>query len=257
MKLSNKSYKKFWWLLPLLIGATITFSLLTIFDRALVPTTPDNQLKLTASKGKTVKKVVPSFDKKKFSTSDPTSLWVVVNKQHALNPTNYEPSDLVTTGNAIISAKAKIDFDAMIAAALTEGVSFKIVSSYRSYVSQTAIYNNYISIYGQTEADTFSARPGYSEHQIGLSIDFGSSSGSCDLDDCFGNTSEGQWLATHASDYGFILRYPPNKQTITGYKSEPWHYRYVGRELATGMKKQSINTLEEFFGMTGGEIYKQ
>jgi len=200
--------------------------------------------------------VTVNFDKSKYSTTDSSSIWVVVNKQHPLIPIDYIPNDLISTVGATISSKAKIDFDLMNNAALAEGVNFTIVSSYRSYATQSSIYNNYVASYGQATTDTFSARPGYSEHQTGLTIDFGSSSGAvCNLDDCFGSTNEGKWLASRSWEFGYILRYPSDKQQITGYKSEPWHFRYIGRELSTEMKKLSITTLEEYFNISGGEIY--
>ncbi len=209
---------------------------------------------------KTVEKsspVIPQFSKSKYSTTDPKSIWIVVNKQHPLTPINYSPGDLINTVGATISSKAQADFDAMNNAALAEGVNFTIVSSYRSYDTQNYLYNNYVATYGQASTDTFSARPGYSEHQTGLATDLGSSTGtSCNLDSCFGSTAEGIWLAGHAYEFGFILRYPSDKQQITGYKSEPWHYRYVGRELAAEMNKNTISTLEEFFGISGGEVYQ-
>jgi len=198
----------------------------------------------------------PSFNKLEYSSSAPDSLWVIVNKLHPLNPASYIPNDLVTINGATISQKVQVDFEAMMNDATKARINLKLVSSYRSYDSQSAVYNNYVSIYGQTKTDTFSARPGYSEHQTGLSIDFGSyNQATCNLDDCFGQTTEGAWLAANAQKYGFMLRYPAEKQTVTGYKSEPWHYRYVGKKLIDEMKKQNIITLEEFFGISGGETY--
>ncbi|MDK2899097.1 MAG: zinc D-Ala-D-Ala carboxypeptidase [Patescibacteria group bacterium] len=202
------------------------------------------------------KVVAPSFDKTKFSTADPSSIWVVVNKQHPLSSVDFVPSDLITTNGATISSKAVDDFEAMLAAAATESITLTATSSYRSYDTQSKLYNGYIAEHGQAVADTFSAKPGYSEHQTGFAIDFTSIyEPICNFDDCFSDAIDGAWLTAHASDYGFILRYTAEKQSITGYKAESWHYRYIGRELATEMKKQSITTLEEFFNVTGGEIY--
>lgn len=201
--------------------------------------------------------VAQTIDKSAYSTSDPSSIWVVVNKQHHLTPISYIPSDLISTFGATISNKAKTDFVAMNSAALADGVNFTIVSSYRSYASQNSIYNNYVATYGQASTDAFSARPGYSEHQTGLAIDFGSSTNSnCNLEGCFGTATEGYWLANHSLEYGFLLRYTADKQQITGYKAEPWHFRYIGRKLATEMKNKSIQTLEELFKISGGQIYK-
>ncbi len=194
--------------------------------------------------------------KSKHSITDPSSIWVIVNKQHQLSPASYVPADLQLSYGALISGIAKADFETMMAAANTQGAQPSVNSSYRSYDYQSNLYNNYIAGYGQTTTDTFSARPGYSEHQTGLAIDFGSKTNpNCGFDDCFATTTEGSWLATHAYEYGFILRYTSDKQSITGYKYEPWHYRYVGRELAGKMKEKSITTLEEFFNVSGGTTY--
>ena len=96
---------------------------------------------------------------------------------------------------------------------------------------------------GQATADTFSARPGHSEHETGLAIDVN------DPSDSFNNTAEAAWLAEHCWDYGFILRYPQGKQDITGYKYESWHIRYVGTKLSKELQK-SGQTMEEYFGLT-------
>ena len=200
--------------------------------------------------------IVPTFDNSKYSITDPSSIWVIVNKQHPLISASYIPVDLTTTVGATISNNAVPDFTAMNSAALAVGINFTIVSSYRSFDTQNYLYNNYVATYGQAASDTFSARPGYSEHQTGLTVDLGSSTGSeCNLDDCFSTTTEGQWLSNHANEFGFILRYPSDKTSITGYKSEPWHFRYIGRDLAIKMKNSSITTLEEFFNISGGETY--
>lgn len=205
---------------------------------------------------KTTKVSEPVFNTALHSTIDPASLWVVVNKQHPLSVIDYVPSDLIATNGATISAKARADFEAMMTAATSQGVNLIASSSYRSYATQDSLYNNYVASSGQAAADTFSAKPGYSEHQTGLAIDFtGASNPNCNYDDCYATTAEGSWLATHAAEFGFLLRYTTEKQSITGYKNEPWHYRYIGRELAEQMKNQQISTLEEFFNISGGISY--
>lgn len=119
-------------------------------------------------------------------------------------------------------------------------------SGYRSYATQTAVYNNYASQYGQASADTFSARPGYSEHQTGLAMDFSP------IDIAFAGTAQFSWLQANAYKYGFVLRYPEGKSDITGYTYEPWHWRYVGSDVATDMHDRGITTLEEYYGVEGG-----
>lgn len=143
----------------------------------------------------------------------------------------------------------------MFADAKSAGVPMMLSSGYRSYSFQTSLYNGYVKSHGQAEADTFSARPGFSEHQTGLAVDVEPLDGSCDVSQCFADTPSGKWVAAHAYEYGFIMRYPSDKVAITGYMYEPWHFRYVGKELAAEMRKQGVETLEEFFGVTGGTTY--
>ncbi len=127
-----------------------------------------------------------------------------------------------------------------------QGIHFIPRTSYRSFLEQTIIYNNYVKDVGVEEAERFSARPGHSEHHTGLAIDLNS------LKTSFGETPEGIWLAEHCAEYGFIIRYPKDSEHITGYIYEPWHIRYVGVELAQKLYLGSGNfiTLEEYFGIT-------
>ena len=110
---------------------------------------------------------------------------------------------------------------------------------------QKIIYNDYVARDGQLMADTYSARPGYSEHQSGLAIDVNS------LDQDWENTPEGKWLSANCYKYGFIIRYPKGKEDITGYMYEPWHIRYVGKDLAEKLYNNgNWLTLEEYLGIT-------
>ncbi|MFR6495284.1 MAG: D-alanyl-D-alanine carboxypeptidase family protein [Ruminococcus sp.] len=127
-------------------------------------------------------------------------------------------------------------------AAAQEGLDIYIGSDYRDYAYQVKIYNNYCNLYGWEQADSFSARPGYSEHQTGLTIDCNT------IDDAFGDTQESVWLAQHCADYGFIIRFPKGKESITGYQYEPWHIRYVGVDVAKEIQKYGL-TLEEYLGV--------
>jgi len=126
-------------------------------------------------------------------------------------------------------------------------ISIGALSGYRSYSTQVTVYNNEVANYGQAVADSESAKPGTSEHQTGLAVDVGG--GGCGIEDCFGTTAEGKWLAANAYNYGFIVRYTAAKQSITGYRAEPWHIRYIGSELSQEMHKENITTLEEFFSL--------
>lgn len=206
------------------------------------------------------------FNKQQFSTTDPASPWVVVNKQHILNPTNYIPQNLVVpnislkdnknAANMHVSSAMSTALQELFAAADNTGLHLMLSSGYRSYAYQVRVYGSIVQAQGQGNADEQSARPGYSEHQTGLAADVAPLSRTCDLRQCFGQTPEGIWLAANAYRYGFIIRYPEGKQDITGYEYEPWHIRYVGPALSEEMHKGDVKTLEEFFNISGGTAYE-
>ena len=129
------------------------------------------------------------------------------------------------------------------------GVHLMVNSSYRSYEDQEAVYNDFKNI-SLKYADAYAARPGHSEHQTGLAFDVGK------LDDKYGETKEGIWLAKNAHLYGFIIRYPKGKENITGYQYEPWHIRYVGTPLASELYNNgNWISLEEYYGITSTYNY--
>ena len=161
-------------------------------------------------------------------------LWVLVDKEHALGE-NYEPDDLValTGGSYRIGRQdlrlrkcAADALEEMSAAAAREGLSLTASSSYRTYAYQAEVYARNVREMGREEADRESARPGHSQHQLGLIVDFGS------ITDEFAQTAGGIWLAANASRFGWSLSYPDGYEEITGYRWESWHYRYVGVEIA-------------------------
>jgi D-alanyl-D-alanine carboxypeptidase len=183
--------------------------------------------------------------------NNPANIDVLVNKKHCLMPLSFTPNDLVPIyGSFLLSAKAAGSFETMYSAAMSAGQAFQVTSSYRSYASQISTYNYWVSTSGKTGADTYSARPGYSEHQTGLAVDL--EAGSCALS-CFGGSSQYGWLQQHAADYGFIQRYPAGQQAITGYETEEWHYRFVGVAIAKDMKAKGIATLEQYWNIGGGD----
>lgn len=196
----------------------------------------------------------PSFNKTQFSVDSPDSPWVVVNKTRPLNPISYAPADLTSVGGGQqLRKEAAEAFMAMQAAAKNEGLSLAAMSGYRSYETQVSVYNSEVKSNGQAVADTQSARPGTSEHQTGWALDVGG--GGCGIEDCFGTTAEGKWVAAHAYEYGFIIRYISAKQAVTGYRAEPWHLRYIGPLLSTEMHQKDITTLEEFFSLPAAPDY--
>lgn len=159
---------------------------------------------------------------------------LIANKTYAL-PSTYAPGALDKT---VLAAFEKMKEDAA-----KEGLTLWIASGYRSYDYQKNLYNRYVARDGQAKADTYSARAGHSEHQTGLCFDLNQ------VNDTFANTPESAWVNTHAHEYGFIVRYPKEKESITGYKYEPWHLRYLGVDLATSVYNSGL-CLEEYLGIT-------
>jgi len=188
------------------------------------------------------------------NNADDADLWKIANKSRAFANPRYQPSDLrlvsVPTlpgrGQDERSLRALLmpDLEKLVAAARAAGVTLRVGSGYRSYATQASLFASYVRRHGEAAASRFSSRPGHSEHQSGLAVDFAGDDQTCWVDDCFERTAAGKWLAAHAHEYGFILRYPKGKESITGYQYEPWHFRYVGRELA-GALHQSGLTMEE------------
>lgn len=175
---------------------------------------------------------------------------LIVNKSYPL-PKDYVPTNTYKDATGLNYCSECINVDAyekyklMKADMASLGMNIWIQSGYRSYSLQESLYNKYVNRDGKLAADTYSARPGHSEHQTGLAFDLNS------ISDDFQYTSEGKWINENAWRYGFILRYPKSKESITGYKYESWHLRYVGEDLATKLYNNGDwITLEEHFNLT-------
>ena len=177
--------------------------------------------------------------------------YLIANKTYFL-PEDYYPLDTyksakgkTQTCNDCINNTVWKAWQDMKAAAKKDGISLWIQSGYRSYVVQQSLYTRYVNRDGQTKADTYSARPGSSEHQTGLCFDINNPSSS------FNGTKEAKWIDKNAYKYGFIIRYPEGKMDITGYKYESWHVRYVGTDLSNKLYNNgNWITVEEYFGIT-------
>ena len=173
---------------------------------------------------------------------------ILVNKYIYL-PSDYIPNNLeivdnkYTDGNKLLVSDARINFEEMAMDAKKEDLNIRIISAYRDYNYQKNLYDNYVLKDGKDIADTYSARPGYSEHQTGLVIDLDNISLSYEQ---FESTDEFKWMEDNSYKYGYILRYPLDKEYITGYYYEPWHYRYVGKKIAKYIHDNDI-TFDEYY----------
>lgn len=190
-----------------------------------------------------------------LDTTTPSSPTVLVNKHHPLSPLDWAPTDLVAFGSVQLRREAADAATEMFAAASRAGVVLTAISGYRSHATQVATYQQWVSSYGKDRADVASARPGYSEHQSGLAMDLGGD-GSCDLKPCFKDSPAAQWAAAHASEHGFVLRFPWMQQDVTGYWYESWHLRYLGREVAARYRASGARTYEEFVGSEAAPTYR-
>ena len=164
-------------------------------------------------------------------------------------PNNYIPDNLeeinpnYTNGTKKLVNVARLAFEDLAYQAKQEGYTIRAISAYRSYDYQLGLYNKYVAQDGQKQADTYSARPGYSEHQTGLVVDVDNIK--TDFNN-FESTEEFKWMQENAYKYGFILRYPKGKEHITGYTYESWHYRYVGKKIAKAIHNEDI-TFDEYY----------
>ena len=181
------------------------------------------------------------------SIDDPNDILVLVNKYHKL-PADYIPNDLETIkskyqwygrGNQL-RKDARLAFEEMCEAAIKDNIYIYAGSGYRSYATQLTLYNNYVKRDGFAAAETYSARASYSEHQTGLAMDIAKKSDFISEGD-----KEYDWLINNSYKYGFILRYPKDKEKITGYMYEEWHYRYVGKDTAKAVYDSGL-TYDEF-----------
>ena len=181
-------------------------------------------------------------------SNDLNKITILVNKYIYL-PQDYIPNNLetidkkYTDSNKMLVSDARISLEEMAYDAKKENLNIRVVSAYRDYNYQESLYNKYVLKDGKDIADTYSARAGFSEHQTGLVVDLDNINLSYEQ---FESTDEFIWMKNNSYKYGFILRYPENKEYITGYYYEPWHYRYVGKKIAKYIYDNNI-TFDEYY----------
>ncbi|MCI5774521.1 MAG: M15 family metallopeptidase [Erysipelotrichaceae bacterium] len=198
-----------------------------------------------------------------YDTTSYDSITVIANKKHSID--TYEPSDLTavshsgSNGTQYMRQEAASALEELFAKADEDGIALYAQSGYRSYQTQQGLYQSYANRDGVAAADTYSSRAGHSDHQTGLAMDImgdntrmnASDRSDCPIEQCEGSPAA-LWLADNAADFGFILRFPPGKQDVTGYVYEWWHYRYVGKDLAPKIMDSGL-TMEEYFNVSGGD----
>jgi len=199
-----------------------------------------------------IKNINMNLDKKHYEnptlTKNLNTETILVNKYYNLEktyvPKNLEPiSSTYALANMKLVNYAKEAFESLAQAAKKENLNIVAMSTYRSYDYQVDLYNRYVKEDGKNAADTYSGRPGHSEHQTGLAVDVFNNK---ETYTNFEKTKEFTWMQNHAHEYGFILRFPKDKVNETGYEYESWHYRYVGKKIAKYIKENNIS-FEEYY----------
>ena len=200
------------------------------------------------------------------SIDSPDSTWLVSNKLRPLSPISYKPTTLRVPALADpqtqnpsgqqLRDEVAWATERLATAMSNAGAGTLVLNSgYRPYDQQQAIYERTKNLQGFAVAEQLVARAGHSEHQTGLAADLSAAGQGCVIQVCFGQTQAGIWLSENAHFFGFIIRYPEGKESITGFQYEPWHLRYVGVALALEMREKSIQTLEEFWKLEAASEY--
>ncbi|WP_449277641.1 M15 family metallopeptidase [Leucobacter sp. GX24907] len=204
----------------------------------------------------------PEPEQPDYDVDSPSSITVVVNKMRPFDPIGWAPDDLVmpegieNTNGQPLRAEAATALQNMHAEAVAAGVPFFITSAYRPYDMQVGLFDSYVARDGLEAAETYSARAGHSEHQTGLAVDLDDGAG-CAFQSCFGETASGIWLRDNAYRFGYILRYNDGEEPVVGYIYEPWHFRYVGVDIATDMHESGEKNLETYLGLDAAPDYPE
>jgi D-alanyl-D-alanine carboxypeptidase len=249
--------------LLLVVGANGVFSTRAEPKSSASPSTSEQS---PTPKDQVASEPVSIFNPPIRSIDDPDSPWLVSNKHRPLSPISYEPKTLRAPNLAnpqtqnpsgqLLRDEVAWVTERMATAMSNAGAGTLVLNSgYRPYDQQQAIYERTKNLQGFAVAEQLVARAGYSEHQTGLAADFSAAGQGCAILVCFGQTEAGIWLSENAHFFGFIIRYPEGKESITGFQYEPWHLRYVGIALALEMREKGIQTLEEFWELPASPDY--
>ncbi|MDY0907976.1 M15 family metallopeptidase [Microbacterium sp. CFBP9034] len=222
----------------------------------------DESAVVAAGGGEAFRAAVVGGDAPCVDLDDPTRIWAVINKARPYDPIDYRPSGLMmpdgvrSLEGGSLRADAASALTSLVTAAREAGVGeLALESGFRSYETQQGSYGRQVDSKGAQQADLVSARPGFSEHQSGLTGDVVACSGGCSTLDDLAATSQGAWVAEHAWEHGWIVRYVEGATGVTGYLPEPWHLRFIGPELARAYHDGGWRTLEEFFGLAPAPAY--
>jgi zinc D-Ala-D-Ala carboxypeptidase len=201
----------------------------------------------------------------RMQLDNPSSVFVIVNKQRPITPANFVPGDLVeitsskTLDNPRGHSLSLPAANALIAMALEmqkQGQGqMTLNSGFRSFNTQQALFEGVVKSQGETQALLKAAKPSFSEHQTGLAADISFPAQGCAVMTCFGGTKAGKWISENSWKFGFIVRYQLGTEDTTGYSYEPWHLRYVGLEVAKLYAENGMKTLEEFWGLPAAPNY--
>jgi zinc D-Ala-D-Ala carboxypeptidase len=207
---------------------------------------------LLVAENSTINHCVDKYKSQIYEIANPEDLTAIINKNFKI-PSNYVPSDLVlltsehypVVQNTFLRRIIIEDLEKMLNAMSDENINVLIISGWRSHDGQLAAYNRWVTKVGTSNAQGYAALPGHSEHQLGTVLDFAGFDNNNVRSYMFENTTASNWLKENAYKYGFVMSYPKNSLNITGYNYEPWHYRYVGTEIANKLNANNT-TLTEY-----------
>lgn len=223
----------------------------------------DEQAIVAAGGGEAFRSAVVDGRAPCVDLGDSSRIWAVVDKLRPASPIDYRPGGLVLPDGVrnieggALRTEAASALTSLVNAARTAGVGeIALESGFRSYQTQQQTYGRHFAERGD-RADQVSARPGYSEHQLGVGADVVACAGACGTLDDLAATPQGQWVAAHAWEHGWIVRYVEGATEVTGYLPEPWHLRYIGPELAKAYHDGGWTSLEAFFALAPAPDYAQ